>query len=184
PLLHVLNFSFLVHDDGRSLRPLVFVPLHVVRFQDSICGEDFTIHVAKERKSNCDLFCECGVCCGAVYTDSKYHGVACFQLGHISLIGLQFLGSATCKCENVKRQDDVFLAAEIAQLHRLPVVRQQSEIRRHVSHLQVRLGNGIFLRRGGKLSRQHQQQEKPDDGSDDPFHRLSPIECANCAPSL
>ena len=42
-------------------------------------------------KVTADLFRECGVCGGAVNADSEHYGVASFELGHISLIGLQFL---------------------------------------------------------------------------------------------
>ena len=168
-LLHMLNFSFLVHHDRGSLRPLVFAALHVVGLQNPVRSKDFMFMSLRRGKVTADLLCECGVCCGAVDADSEYDGVACFQLGHISLIGLQFLRSTTGKRQNVEGQDDVFLSAKITELHRLPVIRQQSEVRRNVSYLQVRLGNGVFLRRSGKLTRQHQQQKKPDDRSDDRF---------------
>jgi hypothetical protein len=132
------------------------------------------IHIAEERKRDADLLGECGVGGGTVYADAEDYGVASFELGHISLIGLQFLGSTARECQNVKGQDDGFLAAKITELHRFPIIREQGEIRRDVSHLQVRFGDGVFLSRGGKLARHQEQEKKRSKSRDDSLHRSSP----------
>jgi len=157
----VLNFSFLVHNDRSAARPLEIVALNVVFLQDAVFDQGFAVHVAQQRHGDVDLFGKGGVGGGTVYTDSEDDGVGGFELGLISLIGLEFLRSATGESQDVEGEDDVFLATEIAQLHRLPLIAKQSEIRGHVAHLQSRLGNCLLLllRRGGELSRgQHQKQ--------------------------
>ena len=72
----------------------------------------------------------------------------CFELGQISLIGLEFLRSTAGKCQDVEGEDDVFLAAIIAQLHLLPFVAEKREIRRNVAHLQVVLATASSCRCG------------------------------------
>jgi len=121
----VLNLSFLVHDDGGSLRPLIFTAFHVVRFQNLVGRQHFFVHVTKEGKCNSDLFCESGVGGGTVYADSQDDCVACFELGHISLIGLQFFRSTTGERQNVESENDIFLAPEIAQLNLFPFIAQK-----------------------------------------------------------
>jgi hypothetical protein len=58
----------------------------------------------------------------------------------------------------------------------LPFVAQEREVGRNVSHLQIRLGDGFFLRCGGgawrELPRHAQQQEQAGECRDDPFHWL------------
>ena len=87
------------------------------------CGEDFAIHVAEKRKGDADLLGKGGVGGGTVNADAEDYGVAGFELGHISLIGLQFFGSTTGEGENVEGQDDVFLAAKITELYGFPIIR-------------------------------------------------------------
>src|ERR1700735_1977188 len=94
-LLDVLDLPFFVDDDGGSLGPLKFSALHVVGLQDLVRGEDFFVHVAEEREGDANLLCESGVCGGTVDADTEDDCVTCFELGHISLIGLEFFGSTT-----------------------------------------------------------------------------------------
>src|SRR4029077_6070283 len=147
-LLGVLDFFLLVHQDRCPLRPLILAALHVVGLQYLVRRQHFFVHVAEKRKRNSDLLGECGVSGGTVDADSEDDGVACFGFGQISLIGLKFLCSTFGKRQNVEGEDDVFLAAIIAQLHLLPLIAEQREIGRNVSYLQIRFGNGFFLRCG------------------------------------
>jgi hypothetical protein len=170
--LDVLDFSFLVHDDGGAPRPFEIVALNGIFFQDAIIDEDLAIHVAQERHRDADLFGEGGVCGGAVYTDSEDDGVTGFEFGLISLIGLEFLRSTTCESQDVESENDIFLAAEIAQLDRFPFVAEKGEIRGGVAHFQGRLGNGFVLRCCRELSR-HQQQKKTCECQDASLHLRS-----------
>ena len=113
-LLDVLNFSCLVDDDGCALSPLILAPLHVVGLQYLVGRQHFLVHVAEKGKRDSDLLGECGVGGGTVDADSEDDGVACFEFGQITLIGLKFPRSTFGKCQNVEGEDDVFLAAIIA----------------------------------------------------------------------
>jgi len=121
-LFHVLNFSFLVDDDRCALRPLIFSALHIVGLQNLVGRKHFFVHVAEEGKCDADLLCECSVGGGAVDADSEDDCITCFELGQISLIGLEFFRSTTCECQDVEGKDDVFLSAIIAQLHLSPFI--------------------------------------------------------------
>lgn len=118
----VLDFSFFVYNDGGAPRPFEIVTLHVIFFEDAIIGEGLAVHVAQERHGDADLLGECGVGGGTVYADSEDDGIAGFELGLISLIGLEFFRSTTGESQDVESENDVFLAAEIAQLDRFPLV--------------------------------------------------------------
>jgi hypothetical protein len=48
------------------------------------------------------LLGECGIGGGTVDADSEDDGVACFEFGQISLIGLKFLRSTFCECQDVE----------------------------------------------------------------------------------
>jgi hypothetical protein len=119
------------------------------------------------------LFGEGGVGGGTVNADTEDDGVAGFELGLISLIGLKFFRSTTGEGQDVEGEDDVFLAAEIAQLDGFPLVAEKREIRGNVAHLQGCLGNGVLLMSySGKL-RRHQHQEQACECQDASFHLLS-----------
>jgi hypothetical protein len=173
----VLDFPFFVDDDGGAPRPFEIVTLHVVFFQDAIIGEGLAIHVAEERHGDADLFGEGGVGGGTVDADTEDYCVAGFELGLISLIGLEFFRSTTCECQDVESKNDIFLAAEITQLDRLPLVAEKSEVRSHVAHFQSGLGNGflLLLSGGGKL-RHHEQQKQAGNCQDASLHLGSPFE--------
>lgn len=177
---HVLDFSFFIYDDSGAARPFEIVTLNIIFFQDAILDEDFAVHVAEQRHGDADLLGEGGVCGGTVYADSEDDGVTGFELGLISLIGLEFFGSATSESQDVEGENDVFLAAEIAQLDGLPVIAEKREIRGDVAHLQGRLGNGLVLRCGGEL-RRHQQQKQAGECQDASFHLRSFGRNQSCA---
>src|SRR4029077_262727 len=175
-LLGVLDFFLLVHQDRCPLRPLILAALHVVGLQYLVRRQHFFVHVAEKRKRNSDLLGECGVGGGTVDADSEDDGVACFEFGQISLIGLKFFRSTAGKCQDVEGENDVFLASIIAQLHLLPLVAEEREIGRRVTYLQIRLGDGFFLRcgrnRGDHLPAEAQQQKNAGQCRDNPFHAL------------
>ena len=113
-VLNVLDFSFLVDDEGRAPRPLVVVAAHWIFPENPVCGEDLAIHVAEERKRDTDLLGKGGVGRGAVHADTENNRVARFDFGQIRLIGLKFVGSAGRESQNVEGEDDILLAPEIA----------------------------------------------------------------------
>jgi hypothetical protein len=168
----VLDFPFFVDDDGGAPRPLKIVTLHVIFLQDAIFGEGLAIHIAQERHGDADLFGEGGVGGGTVDADTEDDGVAGFELGLISLIGLKFFRSTTGEGQDVEGENDVFLAAEITQLDGFPLVAEKREIRGNVADLQGCLGNGVLLSCSGKL-RRHQHQKQACECQDASFHLLS-----------
>jgi hypothetical protein len=113
-LFNVLDFPLFVHDYRGPLRPLEFVTLDVIGLQNLIRREDFFVHVAEKRERNPNLLCKSGVGCGTVNANSQDDCVARFELGQISLIGLEFFRSTTRESQHVKRQNDVLLPAKVA----------------------------------------------------------------------
>jgi hypothetical protein len=114
PLLDVLDFSFLVNHHRGALRPFELAALDIIRPQDAVRSQHFLVHIAQQREGNADLLSKSGVGGGAVQTNSENNGVACFEFGQISLIGLKFFRSTTCECQDVEGKHDVLLAAKIA----------------------------------------------------------------------
>jgi hypothetical protein len=151
-LIDVLNLSVLVHDERGALRKLVIIAFFVVSLQNPILFQDFSVHVAQEGKGHADLLGEGGVRGRRVNANSEYDGIARFQLGQISLIGLKFFRSTTGECQHVKRENHVLFPAIVAQFHWLPIICEQRKIRRRIAHFQVRLGNASILRRGSELA--------------------------------
>ena len=88
PLLHVLYLPLFIHHNSSPLRPLILIALHVIRTHNSVSHEDFPIHIAKQWEGNTNLFRKSSVSGGTVDANSKNHGIASFELGQISLIGL------------------------------------------------------------------------------------------------
>ena len=110
----MLDFAFLIHDECGAFRPVVLVAFDIVGPENSVSLEHFAVHVAQEGKGDADLLGEGGVGGGTVNTDSKNDGVAGFELGLISLIGLKFLRSTTGEGQNIESEDYVLLSAVIA----------------------------------------------------------------------
>jgi hypothetical protein len=87
-LIDMLNLAVLIHDESRALRKLVIVAFLVVLLQNPILFQNFPVHVAQEGKGHADLLGKGGVRGRRVNADSEYDGIARFQFGQISLIGL------------------------------------------------------------------------------------------------
>lgn len=101
-LFDVLDFAVLIHDERGAPRKLVLVSFLFVILHNPVLFQDFPVHVAQEGKGHANLLGEGGICGGGVDADSEYDGVACFQLGQISLIGLKLFRSTTGKRQHVK----------------------------------------------------------------------------------
>jgi len=67
----VLDLSLFVHNEGRTPRPLVFVPAHGVLLQNPVSGQDLPVHVAQKRERHTDLLGKRGVGQWAVDADSE-----------------------------------------------------------------------------------------------------------------
>jgi len=115
----VLNLSVFVHHESGAPRPLVVVSAHGILFQNAVGSEDFVVHVAEEWERDADLLRECSVGGGTVDADAENFGVVCFELGQISLIGLQLFRSTTRESQDVEGENYCLLSTIVAQLHRL-----------------------------------------------------------------
>src|SRR3984893_687937 len=145
--LHRLDYASLIDHESSALRPIIFFFLYVVHFQDAGLLQHLAVHVAEERKRDADLLSKSVVGGGTVYANSEDDRIRCFELGHISLIGLKFFRSTLGKGKNVKGEDDVFLAAVITEVDLLPMIVEQCEIRSHVADLERGVIDfDIFLR--------------------------------------
>src|SRR5712664_376308 len=131
-----LDDTFLVDNKSSALRPIIFFFLDVVHFQNTVLFQHFAIHVAKQGEGDPNFLRESVVGGGTIDANSKDDRVRCFELGHISLIGLKFFRSTFGEGENVEGQDDIFSAAVVAKMHLLPLVVEQRKVRSHVAGLQ------------------------------------------------
>ena len=129
--LDVLDNAFLVHHKGDAIGEAVSV------VQDPVVFRYDPLEIAQERESESLLFRKNFVGRGAVHADAQHLGVRLLEFGDISLIRLQLLRSTTGEGEDVKRQNNVFLAAKIAQLRDLAVLIGQSKVRCPVTHAQT-----------------------------------------------
>src|SRR5207245_6878191 len=125
--------ALLIQDEGGAIGKLGFV------IEDAVLLEDLALHVTQQRELHADLVGEFGVGGNGVDADADHRRVVEVDLAGVdtSLVSLEFLRSTTCKGENVERQDDVFLAAIIAQIHRGAPGDFQGEYWRHVDDLQI-----------------------------------------------
>src|SRR6266852_1284411 len=133
---HRLDDAFFVDDESSALRPIIFFFLDVVHFEDAVLFQHFAVHVAEQRKGDSDFLRESVVGGGTVDADAENNGVGSFELGHISLIGLKFFRSTLGEGQNVKGQDDIFLAAIVTQVDLLPLVVEKRKVGSHVAGLQ------------------------------------------------
>ena len=121
-----LDDALLVDDDVGAQSPLVaFVILpRVVGFENSVGLEHLAIHVAEEGEGDPDLLGEGGVGSGTIYTDSENFRIRSvdFTGGDSSLDRLKLLRSTTGEGQDVDGEEDVLLAAEVAELHGFPAV--------------------------------------------------------------
>lgn len=113
-LLDVLDFAVLIHDERGAPRKLVLVSFLLIILHNPVLFQHFPVHIAQEGKRHADLLGKCGIRSGRVNADSEYDGVACFQLGQISLIGLEFFRSTAGKRQYVKRENYILLSTVFA----------------------------------------------------------------------
>lgn len=147
-LLNVANHAFFVDHEGGPASPFKLLSGHRGLLQDAVLFHDCAVHIAQQWESDANLFCESVVGSRAVFADTEDHGVIVFELGEISLISLEFLRSTLGKCENVKCKNYGLFPAVLAELHRVPVVVQQREVRSDFAHLQIGDGHLGGLLRG------------------------------------
>ena len=151
-LLDVLDDAVLIDDDVGALRPLVSLVFLVVVLQNAVGSEHFLIHIAQQRELYIDLLGEGGVRGWAIHAYAKNFRVGGIDLAcaYSRLDRLELLGSTTGERQDVNRQEDVFLSAIIAELDRLPLIAEQTEIGSRITNLEGNLGYLGFLGlRGG-----------------------------------
>jgi hypothetical protein len=140
----VLNHALLVHDEGRPLSQLVAGSpdlLKANRHPELL--EHPQIRITQELKVNIELLREGGIRRRAVTAYAENYGVTRIQLWPISLIGFEFGASSLGEGEHIENEDHVLLASEVAELDLLPIIAEQSEIRRLVSGTQDPRSRGL-----------------------------------------
>ena len=130
--------ALLVDDNVGAESPLVVFVFDGVGFQDAVGGEHLVVHVAEEREVKAVLFGEGGVGGGAIEADAEDFGVGGRDAAGIdaSLDGAHLLGTTFGECEDVDSEEDVFLAAVVAELDGFPFVGEEGEIRGGVADLE------------------------------------------------
>lgn len=173
-LLDVLHHTVLVDDDVGSLRPLIRFVLDVVALEDAVFLQHLLVHVTEQRELDVDLFGEGGVRCGTIHAHAENCGVREVNLscGYSRLHGLELFRSTTGECEDVNGEHDVFLAFEVAQLHRLPLIAEKGEVRRGVTDLERSLGKFLFLSLRNRCSKRGRHAEEHE-SCEQTFHSAS-----------
>jgi len=100
--IDVLNHAIFANYKRRAPRKFHFVCSHRERLHNSVLLQNGAVHIAQQRKGDADLLRECCVGWRAVDANAENNRITCFNLGQISLIGLEFLRSTTCESENVE----------------------------------------------------------------------------------
>lgn len=170
--LDVLDDAVFIDDDIGTLGPIVALALNVARFEDAVGSEHFLVHVAQQREFNPDLLGEGGVGGRRVNTDAEDFRVAEVDLAAVDsrLDRLELLRSTTGEGEHVDREEDVLLSLKIAELHRFPLIAQQSEIGSFFADLQRNLRQlFVFLSRPGQR-RNNRRGSQQDKRSNEAFH--------------
>jgi hypothetical protein len=167
--LYVLDLALLVDDEGGAIGKLKLV------IQDAVLLRDLARHVAEERKFDANFFGEGGVGGRSVNADAKDGGVFRVDLAGIytRLVSLKFLRSTLGEGKNVERQDDVLLAAIIAERNHLSLAAAQGEIGSDVSDLEGRAGNlrkRLLLRLSSGQSEKSGEEQNQEEGQDSFCH--------------
>ena len=120
----VLDDAVFVDDDVGALCPFEGLILHVVAFEDAVDRQHLFVHVAEQGKFDVDLLRESGVGCGRIHADAedfRIRGVD-FSCVDSRLDRLELFGSTTGESEHVNGEQNIFLAAKIAQLDSFPLI--------------------------------------------------------------
>src|ERR1700751_4159381 len=114
----MLDDAVLVNDDIRAQRPLVGLAFNIVALENAVRREHLLVHVAEQRKLDIDLLGKGRVGRGGIHTDTKNFGIRGVDFSCVDsrLDRLELFGSTTGESENVNSQEDIFLAAKVAQL--------------------------------------------------------------------
>ena len=120
----VLDDAVFVDDDVGALRPFEGLILHVVAFEDTVGRQHLFVHVAEQWKFDVDLLRESGVGCGRIHADAedfRIRGVD-FSCVDSRLDRLELFGSTTGESQHVNGEQNIFLAAKIAELDSFPLI--------------------------------------------------------------
>ena len=148
----VLDDAVFIYDDVGALGPLISVALNVMAFQNAVSGQHLLVHVAEEWEFDVDLLGEGGVGCGGIHADAKNLRIRGINFPGVDsrLDRLELFGSTTGESENVNGEEDVFLAFIVAELDRLPLIAEKSEIRSGVADFERNFCDFFLLRDGRK----------------------------------
>jgi hypothetical protein len=175
-LFDELDDALLVDDDVGAQSPLVGFVLHVVTLQDAVGLEHLAVHVAEEREVDANLLGEGSVGGGTIQTNSENFGVRGVNPtgGDASLDRLKLLRSTAGEGEDVDGEEDVFLAAVVAELDGFPLIAEKSEIRGGIADFESHFGDfGLTgMRRNGSRGESCGNQKSDGDLA---FHGQSPI---------
>ena len=114
--------------------------------KDAVSFDHLSLHVAEQGEGHPYVFSKPPIGGEAVNTDADDLRVALFEIGEISLIRLQLLRSTPCEGQHVEGERDVLLPTEITEFDRLPLRVCESEIRSHLTDLELRLWSALLLR--------------------------------------
>jgi len=173
--LDVADDAVLVDDDVGAHGPLVAFALDIVVLEDAVRSEHLVVHVAQERKLDGDLLGEGGIRGGTIHAYTENFRITRVDLARIysRLDRLELFRSTTGEGEDVNGQEDISLAAKIAELDGFPLIAEESEVGSSVADFERDLGYFVFLLScpgkkgdGGRESQEQACGEKT-------FHRIA-----------
>ncbi len=127
--INVADVSLLVYHESHALRDAKPVE-YAVKLGDRLC------RVAQQRKRHAQLPRKSRVRLSLVNAQGQHLRLSLFKLGETSLVRPKLAGSGWRIGENKKRQDDVLLAAKVAQLDPLACVAGKLEVGRRIANRQ------------------------------------------------
>src|SRR5437868_6688697 len=150
-LLHLDYFAFLVNQICHASRGFV------TGVVDTILFAGIAAEIAEQGECHSNLRCPCFVGEWTVHAYTQDLGVCAFQFLQLILEGLHLFLSTAGESKDVKREHDIFLAAEVGELYFLSVLVTQLEIGRGVAYFDFRVGSGRLI--GGVCRRQSCEEE-------------------------
>src|SRR5437870_9670798 len=127
----MLDDSVLVdHEGGAIAVPALFV-------EDAVVLHDRSFEITQQGKGQAILFGKLAISGNAVNANAENLSIGSIEFGDISLIRLHLFRSTTGERQDIKRQHDILLAFEVAELVCLAVGSPQGKVRSRLPNLQI-----------------------------------------------
>jgi hypothetical protein len=166
--------ALLIDDNIGAKSPLVVFVFDAVRLQDAVSGEHLVVHVAEQREVKAVLLCEGGIGRRTIQADAEDLGIRSGDPTGVDadLDGAHLFGTAFGEGENINGEEDILLAAVVAEPDGFPVISKEREIRRMATNFERHTCDlrFVYLVSERRSSNGSNQQQNDDEGT---FHKDS-----------